>query len=154
MSRKAYLKIKSPDTNKLLMRRWHVYVTFYVTTMVAGKNQAALAVCAQTKVIFPFKLIWESCVYYNCCLLCGFRERLKSFRIQNTEVTRSKHRTQKVLTQNTMSHIGFRTYKLIRTINERKKERKKERKGKKANKQQFLSRFRLPTLTERKKERK
>ena len=29
-------------------------------------------------------------------------------RIQNTGVTRSKYRTQKVLTQNTMSHIGFR----------------------------------------------
>ena len=25
--------------------------------MMAGKNQAALAVCAQTKVIFPFKYI-------------------------------------------------------------------------------------------------
>ena len=30
-------------------------VTFDVTTMMAGKNQAALDVCAQTKVIFPFK---------------------------------------------------------------------------------------------------
>ena len=37
------------------MRRWHFCVTFDVTTMMAGKNQAALAVCAQTKVIFPFK---------------------------------------------------------------------------------------------------
>ena len=27
--------------------------------MMAGKNQAALAVCAQTKVIFPFKAIKE-----------------------------------------------------------------------------------------------
>ena len=57
MSRKAYLKHKTPDTNNLLMRRWHFCVTFDATTMIAGKNQAALAVCAQTKVIFPFKLI-------------------------------------------------------------------------------------------------
>ena len=53
MSRKAYLKHKTPDTNNLLMRRF--CVTFDVTTMMAGKNQAALEVCAQTKVIFPFK---------------------------------------------------------------------------------------------------
>ena len=28
-------------------------LTFNVTTMMAGKNQAALAVCAQTIVVFP-----------------------------------------------------------------------------------------------------
>ena len=55
MFRKAYLKHKTPDTNNLLMRRWYFCVTFDVTTMMAGKNQAALAVCTQTKVIFPFK---------------------------------------------------------------------------------------------------
>ena len=55
MFRKAYLKHKTPDTNNLPMRRWHFCETFDVTTMMAGKNQAALAVCAQTKVIFPFK---------------------------------------------------------------------------------------------------
>ena len=55
MFRKAYLKHKTPDTNNLLMRRWHFCVIFDVTTMMARKNQAALAVCAQTKVIFPFK---------------------------------------------------------------------------------------------------
>ena len=54
---KAYLKHKTPDTNNLLMRRWHFCVTFDVTTEMAGKNQAALAVCAQTKVIFPFKFL-------------------------------------------------------------------------------------------------
>ena len=31
-------------------------LTFDVTTLMAGKNQAALAVCAQTKVIFSFKV--------------------------------------------------------------------------------------------------
>ena len=55
MFRKAYLKHRTPDTNNLLMRCWHFCVTFDVMTMMAGKNQAALAVCAQTKVIFPFK---------------------------------------------------------------------------------------------------
>ena len=50
MFRKAHLKHKTPDTNNLL----HFCVTFDVTTMMAGKKQAALAVCAQTKVIFPF----------------------------------------------------------------------------------------------------
>ena len=54
MFRKAHLKHKTPDTNNLLMRRLQFCVTFDVTTMMAGKNQAALAVCAQTKVIFPF----------------------------------------------------------------------------------------------------
>ena len=58
MFRKVYLKHKTPDANNLLMRRWHFYVTFDVTTMMAGKNQAALAVCAQTKVIFPFKHLY------------------------------------------------------------------------------------------------
>ena len=57
MSHKAYLKHKTSDTINLLMRRWHFCVTFDITTMMAGKNQAALAVCAQTKVIFPFKLV-------------------------------------------------------------------------------------------------
>ena len=56
MFRKAYLKHRTPDTNNLLMRRWHFCVTFDVTTMMAGKNQAALAVCTQTKAIFPFNL--------------------------------------------------------------------------------------------------
>ena len=55
MSRKAYLKHKTHDTNNLLMRCWHFCVTFDVTMMIAGKNQAALAVCAQTKIVFPFK---------------------------------------------------------------------------------------------------
>ena len=54
MSHKAYLKHKTPDTNNLLMRRWHFCVTFDVTTIMAGKNQAALAICAQTKVIVLF----------------------------------------------------------------------------------------------------
>ena len=48
MSRKAYLKHKTPDKNNLLMQRSHICVTFDVTTMMAGKNQAVLAVCAQT----------------------------------------------------------------------------------------------------------
>ena len=60
MSRKAYLKHKTPDTNNLLMRHWHFCVTFDVTTMMAGKYQAALAVCAQTKVLFPFK---QYCIF-------------------------------------------------------------------------------------------
>ena len=54
MSRKAYLKHKTPDT--ILMRRSHFSITLDVTTMMAGKNQAALAVCAQKKkLIFPCK---------------------------------------------------------------------------------------------------
>ena len=56
MFRKANLKHKTSDSDNLLMRGWHFCVTFDVTTMMAGKNQAALAVCAQTKVIFPFKV--------------------------------------------------------------------------------------------------
>ena len=38
---------------------WHFCVTFDVTMMMAGKNQAALAVCAQTKVIFAFKQTFQ-----------------------------------------------------------------------------------------------
>ena len=60
MFRKAYLKHRTPYTNNLLMR--HFCVTFDVTAMMAGKNQAALAVCAQTKVIFPFKTNLGSCL--------------------------------------------------------------------------------------------
>ena len=47
------------------MRSWHFCVTFDVTTMMAGKNQAALAVCTQTKVIFPFN--WEQLQFVNKC---------------------------------------------------------------------------------------
>ena len=67
MSRKVYLKHKAPNTNNLLMQRWHFCITFDVMTMMAGKNQAALAVCAQTKVIFPFNswkcMFWDSLFY-------------------------------------------------------------------------------------------
>ena len=60
MSRKAYLKHKTPDTNNLVMRRSRFCVAFDVTTMMAGKNQAALAVCAQTKVIFAWTAVKQS----------------------------------------------------------------------------------------------
>ena len=68
MFRKAHLKHK---TLNLLMRRWHFCVLFDVNTMMAGKNQAALAVCAQTKVIFPFK--WTASSEFGTYRLCEQR---------------------------------------------------------------------------------
>ena len=41
------------------MRRLNFCVTFDVTTMMAGKNQAVLAVCAQTILIFPYIYILD-----------------------------------------------------------------------------------------------
>ena len=36
--------------------------------MMAGKNQAALAVCAQTKVIFPFNMTPNAYLYFNIAI--------------------------------------------------------------------------------------
>ena len=56
MSRKAYFKHKTPDTNNLLMRLWHFCIAFDVTTMMAGKNQAALADAHEQKLNFLFNI--------------------------------------------------------------------------------------------------
>ena len=73
MSRKAYLKHKTRDTNNLLTRRWHFCLIFNVTTMMAGKNQAA-----SQKLYFPLSaannnlhvLCWgltsQSTIFQSC----------------------------------------------------------------------------------------
>ena len=58
--------METPETNSLLMRCRYFCVTFDVTTMMAGKNQVALAVCAQTIVIFPFRVFG----HHGLPLLC------------------------------------------------------------------------------------
>ena len=55
MSRKAYLKHKTPDTNNLLMRHCHYCVTFDVTMMMAGKNQAGFNFVADAQIFCGFK---------------------------------------------------------------------------------------------------